>query len=339
MKRCIRTLIALALLSTVTVGHLAAKKVKFMVDMTGIVKNAFGIHVAGDFQTLAGYAGGDFNSATTEMFQEPGDTNLYGLVVDLPPMAKYEFKFVNGIQFYEVEFVPVESRVGYQFNDNRWFYLDSLSPDTTVLPALRFSGNAPMGMRLMRFLVNMQNEPSVSPLGVHIEGDYNAFATPERMYSFATGIWEDINHVDTTVAMANYRYMNGNLPADVENLGGASCAAGGLRMLMVPKDTVLPVVCFGSCTDCIAAGTAVAWVPRLEVYPNPAAEAATVRLSNHFGDWTLRLQDQQGRVVWSRAGSGEQLLRIERGHLPAGLYFVEVRDVNGDHATQKLIFQ
>lgn len=316
-----------------------AKKVKFMVNMQGWAISPAGMHITGDFQTVAGFAGGDWNSATTPLMQEPSDTNLYSIVVDIPAFSKYEYKFVNGDQFYEVEFVPVESRVGYNFNDSRWIYIDSLANDTTMIGPLRFSGNAPMGQYLMRFVVDMQEEPSIDPSGVHIAGDFQSWnPAANRMYSFVTGIWEHIAYVDSTVAYAVFKYVNGNAWGNDEIVPGA-CAAGFNRSLTVPKDTVLPTVCFGSCSACLTSGTASAWEPGLEIYPNPASASTLIRLPNHFGDWTVTVMDQQGRMQRRFDGAGEQAIRLERDGLASGLYFVTVRDADGRSSTQKLILQ
>lgn len=320
-------------------GTLQAKKVKFMVNMQGQVKSPNGIHVTGDFQTIAGYVGGDWNSASTSMAQSPTDTNLYSVVVDIPAMTKYEYKFVNGDQFYEVEFVPLVSRVGYNFNDNRWIYIDSLAPDTTVVGPLVFSGNAPAGYRGVRFIVDMQNEPSVSPAGVHVAGDFQGWdQTSMEMYSFVANIYEHIGFIDSTVAAAQYAFYNGDAASDVELVSGP-CAINLNRAIAVPTDTALATVCFGSCDDCATASVGDQWQPRIAVYPNPATDRAVVRLDNHFGTWQLRVLDQQGRVVLTQAGSGEQAVQIERNGLGAGLYHVQVTDGDGRKSVQKLIFQ
>ena len=47
------------------VTSVSAKKVKFAVDMTGIVTSTLGIHVVGDFQEAAGYPLNWDPSATT----------------------------------------------------------------------------------------------------------------------------------------------------------------------------------------------------------------------------------------------------------------------------------
>lgn len=338
MKR--NVLFSLILLLTAMLpATLSAKKVKFSVNLNGIAANVTGVHIVGDFQTLAGFPGGDWNSATTPMWQEPSDTNIYSIVVDLPAFAKYEFKFANGDQFYEVEFVPVESRVGYNFNDSRWIYLDSLAPDTTLVGPIVFSGNAPAGYRLMRFLVDMHEEASVSPLGVHVAGTFQGWDPMSmHMYSFVPGIWEHIGYLDSMVASTEFLYYNGNSLTDAEMVMG-SCTSNMQRVLTVPKDTVLPAVCFGSCAACLTVSNSIAWQPRLEVYPNPAQSGAMVRLSNHFGNWTLHLRDQQGKLLETIVGTGEQAVRLERNGRVAGMYFVTVTDASGSTATQKLIFQ
>jgi hypothetical protein len=338
MKQFIRYSIILALLLVLHPSEIQAKWVKFSVNMQGWVISPAGMHIVGDFQTLAGFPGGDWNSATTPMFQEVSDTNIYSVVVNIPAFSKYEYKFANGDQFYEVEFVPVESRVGYNFNDSRWIYIDSLAADTQMVGPLRFSGNAPMGQYLMRFLVDMHEQPVVSPLGVHVAGDYNGWTTPQRLYSFVNGIWEHITYLDSTAGNTAFIYYNGNVSGDEEMVQG-SCTANSYRFLSVPKDTVLPVVCFGSCAACVTSSIVEGWIPRIEIFPNPARESALVRLSNHFGDWTMQVRDSQGRMLQEIKGSGEQAIRLAQGEWRAGMYFVTVMESNGNTATQKLIFQ
>src|SRR5207248_6349550 len=94
-----------------------AKKVKFAVNMTGQTINTLGVHVWGDFQVAAGYTS-DWAPNLTLLTQEAADTNIYSMIVDIPAFAKYEYTFLNGDQGYDAEFVPQESRVGYNFNTN-----------------------------------------------------------------------------------------------------------------------------------------------------------------------------------------------------------------------------
>ena len=153
---------------------LSAKKVKFAVDMTGQTISAFGVHIVGDFQEAAGYPL-NFDPAATPLTQE-GSTNIYSIIVTIPAFTKYEYLFVNGDQTYEAEFVPDESRVGYNFVDNRWLYVDSLANDTTFVGAILFSGNAPAGLSLVRYKVDMNNALPVSPNGIHVGTSDDAFS-------------------------------------------------------------------------------------------------------------------------------------------------------------------
>jgi hypothetical protein len=120
----------LALISLLS-GTTYSKFVEFAVNMNYDTVSTNGVHVSGDFQALAGFAGGNWNPGSTILTQV-GTSGIYHVIVNIPAKKKYEYKYVNGIEFYESEYVPEESRVGYLFNDNRWFYLDSLNNDTLL---------------------------------------------------------------------------------------------------------------------------------------------------------------------------------------------------------------
>jgi hypothetical protein len=244
---------------------------------------------------------------------------------------------VNGVQFYEVEFVPIVSRVGYNFNDNRWIYIDSLDADTMVLAPLMFSKNAPIGQHCARFLVDMQGL-TVPTTGVHIAGSFQNW-DPEttRMYSFGGTVYEYIGYADTTVTAIQYKYINGNVWG-VDELVPGTCATNNNRSTPMLVDTLLPAVCFASCVACPPVAIELPFAGQLSIYPNPAADAATIRLSDLDGDWSLRILDAQGRVVQQFTGAGTQTLRIAREGLQAGLYFVETVSADNTRATQKLIF-
>ena len=61
MKKIILVLSCIALSLTVS-----AKAVKFSVDMTGWIISPNGIHITGDFQTIAGFSGGEIVSASAK---------------------------------------------------------------------------------------------------------------------------------------------------------------------------------------------------------------------------------------------------------------------------------
>jgi hypothetical protein len=325
--------ILLAALSLFIISSASAKKVKFAVDMTGQTVNITGVHIWGDFQVAAGYAT-DWTPNITPLTQETADTNIYSIVVDIPAFAKYEYSFINGDQSYEVEFVQLESRVGYDFNSNRWLYVDSIADDTTFVGAIMFSANAPAGMTLVRFLVNMQNESSVSSNGVHIGGTWLG-PIRMRMYSFVPNVYEIIQYMPN--GSYNYKFYNGNTIPDGETVTG-SCAVFGNREINVTGDVILASVCFGECTDCPVGIDEVANANSIKVYPNPLQSYSIVELENTTTS-IVYLSDVTGRIVRTFNLSSNNL-RIEKANLTAGVYFVSaINKNNREIAITKLVVE
>lgn len=300
-----------------------AKQVRFAVDMTGQTVSANGVHVTGDFQAIAGYAGGDWVSNTTTLTQE-GSSNIYSIVIDLPAFAKYEYKFVNGDQFYDAEFVPVESRVGYDFNDNRWIYVDSTDNSVFSTGAILFAGNAPAGKTLVRFLVNMQNE-TVSASGVHVAGSFQGNNPASTvLYSFGNDIYEVICYADA--GTLTYKFYNGNSASVAESVP-SSCATGGNRQVNLAADQVLATVCFASCSNCLTAGLENKTLnTAVSLCPNPTQHTSVLTVEGVSGA-TVKILDVKGSVISLLRGGDNQFI-LERGNLGEGIYFVQV--LSGD---------
>lgn len=275
-----------------------AKKVKLAVNMGTNTISTLGIHVMGDFQTIAGFAGGDFNPASTQLTQE-GSSTIYSIILTLPAFQKYEFKFVNGDQSYEAEFVPEQSRVGYNFNDNRWLYVDSLQNDTTFAGAVVFGTNAPVGLTLIRFVVDMQNESGISSNGVHVAGSFQGFDPSNiRMYSFGNNIYEIITYMSTT-GIKQFKYYNGNASNNTETVPG-SCATSGNRTTNVVSDSILVTVCYNSCNACVPSGIKKNNIlaNSMKLYPNPASSKVSVLTPD---EGQLIIVDVAGKVVHTQS--------------------------------------
>jgi hypothetical protein len=315
---------------------LLAKKVKFAVDMTGQIINVTGIHIIGDFQALAGL-GADLDPATAPMAQE-GTTSIYSLIVDIPAFRKYEYKIVNGNLSYEVEFVPDESRVGYNFNDNRWMYVDSLRNDTSFAGAILFSGNAPAGMKLIRYKVDMNNASAIPLSGVHVGSSNNFFSPSEvRMYSFGDSLYEIINYF--TINTTNYRYFNGNTVGSAENITG-SCSVFGNRETTSPKDTVLPVVCFSYCSDCsILSLTEKENTLLFKGFPNPAKDNFTIESTQNNIIESISIFNITGQEVKTILEIKKSKYTITDLSLPAGLYTLKVLNENKQPHYIKIIIE
>lgn len=328
------TFLSLCLIMASFVSY--GKKVKFAVDMTGQTVSANGVHIAGDFQTAAGFSGGDWISNTTTLTQE-GATTIYSIVVELPAFAKYEYKFINGDQFYEAEFVPVESRVGYDFDDNRWLYVDSLANDTTFVGAIVFAANAPDGKDLVRLYVDMQNE-TVSTDGIHVAGDFQNWDPQATiLYNFQNAIYEVIAYVDSgTIA---YKFYNGNTLLATETVP-SDCAVSDNRSVTISDHTLLDVVCFSSCTTCgSAAGIQELATVSISLAPNPTASVTQLTVSAVSGTYSVIVSDMNGQVVRSYADCNSATVQLEKAALHSGLYFVTIQQNGTTTAPAKWVIE
>jgi hypothetical protein len=332
MKKII--LIGLTILSCVTT--VSAKKVKFAVDMSNEIISPLGVHLSGDFQVIAGYAS-DWCANCTPLTQE-GSSNIYSIVLDLPAFNKYEYKFLNGDQFYEAEFVPEPSRVNYNFSDNRWLYVDSIANDTTFVGAIIFAANAPAGKNLIRFYVDMTNE-SLSPNGIHVAGSYQSWdPTQGAMYHFDeadAGVYEVIEYA--TAGSYQYKFYNGNTLANTESVPG-TCATAGNRSLTLSSDTLLNTVCFSSCGICVVGINEISKNVPLKIYPNPTSDIAIIEFKN-FEKKSVVITDVNGKIIQSLELNNTNSLQVEKGNLSSGAYFVNVRYADNTISKSKLIFQ
>ncbi len=324
------------LLLIVILTHSAfAKKVKFSCDMTGIPVLATGMHVSGDFQDVAGFPGGDWNSASTPLTQE-GTSEIYSIIIDIPAFTKYEYKFVNGDQFYEAEFVPEPSRVGYNFNDNRWLYVDSLADDTTFVGAILFGQNAPAGLTLVRFFVDMQFE-TASSNGVHVAGNFQGWDPQSTiLYSFGSNVYEIISYV--TAGTYEYKFYNGNALGTEETIPGI-CSVNSSREITISSDSLLTMVCFGSCGPCLTGIYETASIQKVTVYPNPSADYSILKWNDTSDINSVSLIDVTGRLIKEFQNCTGNQLRIAKGELESGVYFIKINNGKTSIASAKLIFE
>ena len=318
---------------------LSAKKVMFSVNMASWPVDTAGVHVTGDFQSEAGFATGDWDPGTTAMTQDVNDTNLYHVVVDIPAFRAYEFKFVNGNQGYQQEFVPLESRVNYNFIDNRWIYVDSLSNDTLDIGAIRFSGNAPAGKNLIRLYVDMQLQ-TVNTTGVHVVGAFqNWVANATQMYSFDGLVYEYITYVDSGMTTEReFRFLNGNTTGDYETLETWCQNGNGNRGVVAPRDTMLPVVCYTFCAACSTVGIDELASSDFEIMPNPADDYFTINFGSS-NEKTVNVVDLAGREVVNTKRVLGTTLTIETADFLSGIYFVQVTTTDGKTQVKKLVIR
>ncbi len=78
----------------------------------------------------------------------------------------------------------------------------------------------------------------------------------------------------------------------------------------------------------------------LRVWPNPAERTLHIELPPGTSG-LLELSDAQGRIVLQKniiEGTGPQV-QVDRGSLPAGLYFIRFMEKKGRQLSQKIIFE
>ncbi|MDI9340118.1 MAG: T9SS type A sorting domain-containing protein [Sediminibacterium sp.] len=331
-----KKVIALALAGLFSVS-LHAKKVKFAVDLTGATISPNGVHIIGDFQTIAGF-GTNWDPGTTTLTQE-GTSSIYSIIVTIPAFQKYEYKFVNGNQTYEAEFVPDESRVDGVSNDNRWLYVDSLANDTTFVGAIVFGANAPSGKTLIRYKVDMTNAGTIPSQGVHVGTGYQnpAFnpATIRMCNLLGDNVYQIINYVNST-GLVTFQFYKGNTAGAAETVPG-SCAVNGRRQINLTKDSVLTAYCFSGCVACSQVGIkeTLANVLGVNTYPNPADKELIVRTEIQDG-WYFQLFDAAGKaVITGKQHSVKMVVPVD--HLGTGIYHLRISTPSGQSATRPVV--
>ncbi|MFN3530725.1 MAG: T9SS type A sorting domain-containing protein [Bacteroidia bacterium] len=157
------------------------------------------------------------------------------------------------------------------------------------------------------FRVDMQNE-TVSPLGVHIAGSFqgwNPGATPMVQDASNPNIW---TYTDTFLVgnQIEYKFINGNSWGNDELVFG-SCAAGPgntNRALTIPStNTVLPAVCFASCSPC---ASPVDVTFRVDMR-NQTVRAQGVHVAGSFQGWnpsgSPMVQSASDSNIWTYTAS------------------------------------
>jgi Secretion system C-terminal sorting domain len=316
MKKNSLLIIILAFFS----ANASAKYVRFAVNVSNTVVAQNDVYLTSSFQTLKNL-GTDFQSGFIQMTQHPTDTNLYYYTVNLPAFKAYEYQVEKGVDGYEKEWVPVESRSP---NEYRWIYLDSLSNDTLKLPEVFFGENNTRTDTMYRFQVNMSNE-IIAATGVHIAGDFqgnNPITT--RMYSFANNIYEYIGWFSPGSSQS-YKFFNGNSMA-VSEIVPSSCATVGKRKInSITNAQILPVVCFSGCSNCFSVGIKdIQSNNSILLSPNPANGFTTIQFNDDLKEHSILIMDIYGKAVRSILVKHQNEVRIDTEQLPPSIYFIRV---------------
>lgn len=228
----------------------AQYEVTFQVDMSMQSISPNGIHLAGDFQSEAGF-GSDWNPSSTELFDADGDLT-YEITVDIPA-GTYEYKFINGNAWGADETPPAECTVN-TFNNREI----SISGDI-VLPAVPFNGCAPS----VKLAVNMTGQ-TIADEGVFVMGNFQEEAGFGQNWNPASTQMTDLNgdgtyEIEMSLPIGDFQYLfiNGNSLLGAETLSSDCTIVGDNstnNRTFNSADTP-PVYCFNSCELCHPAVT------------------------------------------------------------------------------------
>jgi glycosidase len=223
--------------------------VTFRVDMNAEIISASGVHIAGNFQSVAGL-GDNWNPGSTLVTDINGD-KIYEINVSIPP-GTYEYKFINGNAWGMDENPPAECSI--TSNHNREV---TVSGTDLVLPAVPFNGC----IVKLHLSVNMTGQ-TISKDGVHVMGDFQQAAGLLQNWDPASLAMQDLNkdgtyEIELTVPFGDYQYLfvNGSTTDLAENMPVVCTVLGANgkqnRVLTFHSAQDNPgVYCFKSCSTC-----------------------------------------------------------------------------------------
>lgn len=232
--------------------------VTFQVDMNNETVSENGVHVAGDWQSEAGFAD-DWQPDLSEM-TDPDSDGIYSLTVTLDTVGQFEYKFINGNGWdapNTPENIPLVCQRGNGnsnrvFNVNAWHANTENLPDGWVLPAVVFGGSAPMGQVAVRLQVDMTNQLPISDLGVHVAGNFtNPEWTPQLAMPFliSDAKYAYVANVDPEMTYV-YKYLNGDFWGTEETVPAECNVEDNRTVEVASEDVTTDSYCFGTCSTC-----------------------------------------------------------------------------------------
>lgn len=299
----------------------------FKVDMTNETVSPNGVHVAGSWQALAGYAA-DWDPSSSMMTDADAD-GIYELTVTLPA-GTYEYKFVNGNAWGSDESVPL----GCNTNNNRSIdVIGDMSTPSFCYESCAPCNAAPLPDVDITFQLDMSNS-IISANGIHVAGDFQQLAGNATNWDPAGTQMTDpdgdsIYTVTVTVPAGTYQYkfINGNAWRSDESVPSA-CANSSNRQLTATGDMTTSLVCFSSCAPCSNIPPAALYNLTFQVdMSQDSVSANGIHVAGNFqnaagfgADW-----NPAGSPMTDLNGDGIYELTVQ---IPAGIY--EYKFINGN---------
>lgn len=250
-----KNLYALATAMIIGLASFAQSDVTFMVDMNNETVSADGVHLAGAFGA-DGYA--EWQPDGIAMSDDDMD-GVYEVTLSLAG-DYYEFKFINGMTWDDVEDVPNICQVELNGNDNR-----SINVDGETSYMVCFGRCAACNESSVLFRVDMslhvQDVEPIDPSGVHVAGSFQGEIWDPGAVEMTDGdedmVYEALVSFDPSVLgdeTLEWKYINGNDWFYTNENVPADCGDGtGNRQVTIEGvNTLTDVYCFNTCGTCVA---------------------------------------------------------------------------------------
>lgn len=296
-----------SILSLILAGGLMAQaNVTLEVDMNAEMVDMNGVHVAGNFWDWD-YDGTVDNPAISDNWQpnlpelmltDDDMDGVYSITLSLVP-GNYEFKFINGNVWDNVEDVPSTCQVEVTGNDNRFLMVGEDDASYSVC----WAACAACGDYAVRFRVDMSLQEAVSPNGVHVAGEFQGWTADASplMDSNDDNIWEGVYTFDASVVedgILTYKFINGNDWTNPNEFVPVDCGddSGNREAAITELNTPLDIVCYDACDACTQP-TAVTL--RVDMSNEAAVSANGVHVAGSFQGWTANgtpLTDMGGGI-------------------------------------------
>jgi len=208
--------------------------------------------------------------------------------------------------------------------------VDSTANDTSFVGVIPYSMNAPVGLSLVVFRVNMSLQ-TVSTDGVHVAGSFQGWdPSGSTMVTFNDTVYRYQAYIPN--GTYQYKFVNGKTTSDYENVGGA-CSVNGNREVNVTGDIVLDAYNFSSCIVGIAENNLAA---NIHLFPNPSAGNSRIQFNDNNNSHEVSVADLTGRMIQHYSSTEETLLLKD---LDTGVYLITIRNSEPGEITLRYVVQ
>lgn len=263
--------------------------VTFQVDMSDETVSSDGVHVAGSFQ--------GWDPAGTALADDDMD-GVYAVTVNISDsvlsasLGSIEFKYINGNAWGADESAP--DACAAPGSTNRTAQITE--QQDIVLDVVCFGSCSACGVVTATFLVDMSQEEAINPVGVHMNGSFNDWASDnflemsdpdgDLVYSY-TATLEGAQAGDTL----EFKFLNGNTWGFDESFSGDCASQFGNRYIILDgtADQLYVIsetgqaYCYASCTSCVAPTSVTL---RVDMSTQAAISANGVSVAGSFQGWT-----------------------------------------------------